>query len=41
MERASALSSDRAPVQTAVGTLGNGSRISAQDTVPFALCPLR
>jgi ADP-ribosylglycohydrolase len=26
-----------APVQTAVGVLGNGSHVSAQDTVPFAL----
>lgn len=29
--------SDRAPVQTAVAMLGNGTGLSAQDTVPFAL----
>lgn len=29
--------SDQAPVQTAVGVLGNGIGVSAQDTVPFAL----
>jgi ADP-ribosylglycohydrolase len=29
--------SDDAPVQTAVALLGNGSGVSAQDTVPFAL----
>jgi len=29
--------SDNAPVQTAVGVLGNGIGVSAQDTVPFAL----
>jgi ADP-ribosylglycohydrolase len=28
---------DEAPVQTAVGVLGNGTGVSAQDTVPFAL----
>lgn len=29
--------SERAPVQSAVGVLGNGTGLSAQDTVPFAL----
>jgi ADP-ribosylglycohydrolase len=29
--------SENAPVQTAVGVLGNGIGVSAQDTVPFAL----
>jgi ADP-ribosylglycohydrolase len=29
--------SDRAPVQTAVAVLGNGTGLSAQDTVPYAL----
>ena len=29
--------SDRAPVQSAVAVLGNGTNVSAQDTVPFAL----
>lgn len=29
--------SDSAPVQTAVAVLGNGTGLSAQDTMPFAL----
>jgi ADP-ribosylglycohydrolase len=36
IHRARSLSAS-APVQTAVGVLGNGTGVSAQDTVPFAL----